>query len=185
MGKNFSLLRPLPTHVPLNSIFTGNILTVADDLLKNDGQKFLEMMEQLAERRMQREQQAAQDLEVDSDADHGEEGDDDDEEDDEEEDDEEDDEEEEVCCVPLSLCSDANLRRRSPRIKRWRRANACFPFSRHVCSSNECSRRTAKRSCRSVKCSYFASLRTRTKRPRIARHEEQKKIRKRRTNGGP
>jgi len=33
----------------------GGILTVADDLLKNDGQKFIDMMEQLAERRMQRE----------------------------------------------------------------------------------------------------------------------------------
>ena len=33
-----------------------NLLTVADDLLKNDGRKFIEMMEQLAERRMQREQ---------------------------------------------------------------------------------------------------------------------------------
>jgi hypothetical protein len=31
---------------------------VADDLLKNDGQKFIDMMEQLAERRMQREEQA-------------------------------------------------------------------------------------------------------------------------------
>jgi hypothetical protein len=85
---------------------TGNILTVADDLLKNDGQKFLEMMVQLGERRMQREQQAAQDLGVDSDADHGEEGDDEDDEDegddedDEDEgddDEEEEDEEEEVC----------------------------------------------------------------------------------------
>ena len=36
----------------------GGILTVADDLLKNDGKKFIEMMEQLAERRMQREQEA-------------------------------------------------------------------------------------------------------------------------------
>jgi hypothetical protein len=44
----------------------GNILTVADDLLKNDGQKFLEMMEQLAERRMQREEEAVGDLEDDS-----------------------------------------------------------------------------------------------------------------------
>ena len=34
----------------------GGILTVADDLLKNDGKKFIEMMEQLAERRMQREE---------------------------------------------------------------------------------------------------------------------------------
>jgi hypothetical protein len=33
-------------------------LTVADDLLKNDGKKFIEMMEQLAERRMQREEEA-------------------------------------------------------------------------------------------------------------------------------
>ena len=37
---------------------TGGILTVADDLLKNDGKKFIEMMEQLAERRMQREEEA-------------------------------------------------------------------------------------------------------------------------------
>lgn len=37
---------------------TGGILTVADDLLKNDGKKFIEMMEQLAERRMRREQEA-------------------------------------------------------------------------------------------------------------------------------
>lgn len=33
-------------------------MTVADDLLKNDGKKFIEMMEQLAERRMQREEEA-------------------------------------------------------------------------------------------------------------------------------
>ncbi|EEB05410.1 fungal protein [Schizosaccharomyces japonicus yFS275] len=33
----------------------GGILTVADDLLKNDGRKFIEMMEHLAERRIQRE----------------------------------------------------------------------------------------------------------------------------------
>ncbi|OZJ04071.1 hypothetical protein BZG36_03401 [Bifiguratus adelaidae] len=37
----------------------GGILTVADDLLKNDGKKFLDMMERLAERRMQREEEAA------------------------------------------------------------------------------------------------------------------------------
>jgi hypothetical protein len=37
-------------------INTGGILTVADDLLKNDGKKFIEMMEQLAERRMAREE---------------------------------------------------------------------------------------------------------------------------------
>ena len=38
----------------------GGILTVADDLLKNDGKKFIEMMEQLAERRMAREEEANQ-----------------------------------------------------------------------------------------------------------------------------
>lgn len=32
---------------------------MADDLLKNDGQKFLEMMEQLADKRIQREREAA------------------------------------------------------------------------------------------------------------------------------
>ncbi|KAJ3562607.1 hypothetical protein NPX13_g8505 [Xylaria arbuscula] len=37
----------------------GGILTVADDLLKNDGKKFIEMMEQLAERRMAREEDAS------------------------------------------------------------------------------------------------------------------------------
>lgn len=36
----------------------GGILTVADDLLKNDGKKFIDMMEQLAERRMARDQEA-------------------------------------------------------------------------------------------------------------------------------
>ena len=40
------------------SFVAGGILTVADDLLKNDGKKFIEMMEQLAERRMARENEA-------------------------------------------------------------------------------------------------------------------------------
>jgi hypothetical protein len=35
-------------------------LTVADDLLKNDGKKFIEMMEQLAERRMAREEDSSE-----------------------------------------------------------------------------------------------------------------------------
>ena len=34
------------------------ILTVADDLLKNDGKEFINMMDKLADRRMQREQEA-------------------------------------------------------------------------------------------------------------------------------
>lgn len=44
------------TYLILSTL--GGILTVADDLLKNDGKKFIEMMEQLAERRMAREEDA-------------------------------------------------------------------------------------------------------------------------------
>ena len=77
----------------LTFVGAGNILTVADDLLKNDGQKFLEMMEQLAERRMQREDQAASEVAEDSEEEEEDDGEEDGE-DDEEEDDEEDDEEE-------------------------------------------------------------------------------------------
>jgi hypothetical protein len=77
----------------------GGILTVADDLLKADGQKFLEMMEQLAERRMQREEEAALSVEED-DSEDDEDGEDD--EDDEDEDDEDDDDEDDVGL--LSVC---------------------------------------------------------------------------------
>ena len=76
----------------------GSILTVADDLLKNDGQKFLEMMETLAERRMQREEEAAADVEDDSEEEEEDEGEDD--EDEEDEEDEDDDEEEEEVNQP-------------------------------------------------------------------------------------
>ena len=41
----------------------GGVLTIADDLLKNDGSKFLEMMEQLAVARHVREEQSVRDLE--------------------------------------------------------------------------------------------------------------------------
>jgi hypothetical protein len=71
----------------------GNILTVADDLLKNDGQKFLEMMEQLAERRMQREEEAAADVEDDSEEEDEEDEDEEDEDDEDGDEDEEDEEE--------------------------------------------------------------------------------------------
>lgn len=43
-----------------------NLLTVADDLLKNDGRKFIEMMEQLAERRMKREKDSLTQYPVDN-----------------------------------------------------------------------------------------------------------------------
>ncbi|KAG1455946.1 hypothetical protein G6F46_005252 [Rhizopus delemar] len=61
----------------------GGILTVADDLLKNDGKKFLDMMERLAERRMQKE-----DISLEQNTNYFQEEDDDDEEAYEEEEDE-------------------------------------------------------------------------------------------------
>jgi len=73
-----------------------NILTVSDDLLKNDGQKFLEMMEQLADRRMIREDRATTSIEDDSEEDEGDDdGDDEDSDDDDYEEEEEEEEEEE------------------------------------------------------------------------------------------
>lgn len=57
------------------------IISTADDLLKNDGQKFLEMMETLAERRMQQAEQnarPAQPLDAESEDESSEEIDDDD-----------------------------------------------------------------------------------------------------------
>ena len=39
------------------------MLTIADDLLKNDGSKFLEMMEQLAVARHVREEQSVREIE--------------------------------------------------------------------------------------------------------------------------
>jgi hypothetical protein len=49
---------------PLDKIFrhaewgAGGILTVADDILQNDGRRFIEMMENLAERRLKRQANA-------------------------------------------------------------------------------------------------------------------------------
>jgi hypothetical protein len=89
-------------HSDSNFSGPGNILTVADDLLKNDGQKFLEMMEQLAERRMQREEEAATSIgeESDEDSDEDRDGSEGDEDEDEDgggsDEDEEDDDEEEA-----------------------------------------------------------------------------------------
>lgn len=48
-------------------LLPGGILTVADDLLKNDGSKFLEMMEQLAVARSVREEQNYRDLQEETD----------------------------------------------------------------------------------------------------------------------
>lgn len=70
----------------------GGILTVADDLLRNDGQKFLEMMESLADKRIRREKEAAESVLASFDDEE-----DDDEYDDEE--DEEDEDDEDVSCI--------------------------------------------------------------------------------------
>ncbi|KAK8846638.1 hypothetical protein IAR55_005725 [Kwoniella newhampshirensis] len=45
----------------------GGILTIADDMLKNDGSKFLEMMEQLAIRRSAREEQNLREMQEETD----------------------------------------------------------------------------------------------------------------------
>ena len=66
-GQNLTvkgILTPWPERLLQHELKPGradNLLTVADDLLKNDGRKFIEMMEQLAERRMARETQAEYD----------------------------------------------------------------------------------------------------------------------------
>lgn len=166
----------------------GNILTVADDLLKNDGQKFLEMMEQLAERRMQREDSGYPEIEDASDDDQSEDdesdvGDDQDDDqddlsDEEEEDDDDGDDGEEVRSsfirpsieplphvLLLSLSSryyDYSSRCRRKR-KRWKRASGCSPSSRRGCSSSVCCRRTARRSRRRDSSSSCGNSRMRTR----------------------
>lgn len=42
-------------------MYLGGILTVADDLLKNDGRKFLDMMERLAEKRIKKDEEISLD----------------------------------------------------------------------------------------------------------------------------
>jgi hypothetical protein len=87
------------------------ILTVADDLLKNDGKHFIDMMEQLAERRMQREEDsqygmAAGHQSLHAGHNHGpldEDEYDDEEDDDYDSQDEEDYEEDEMVCLSDSL----------------------------------------------------------------------------------
>lgn len=52
-GKSRGLTRERRSHLTSSA---DGILTVAEDLLKNDGQKFIDMMEMLAEKRIQREE---------------------------------------------------------------------------------------------------------------------------------
>ncbi|KAI9275305.1 salt tolerance down-regulator-domain-containing protein [Helicostylum pulchrum] len=73
---------------------SGSIITVADDLLKNDGKKFLDMMERLAETKMRKEKEVAN-MDNDEDDDDNEGDDDDDDDDDEDDDDDDEDDENE------------------------------------------------------------------------------------------
>jgi TATA-binding protein-associated factor Taf7 len=121
-------------------------LTVADDLLKNDGQKFLEMMEQLAERRMAREDEAER--AVGDESDEESESDDDDEEGSEEEEDEEGESEgsdEEVSPFFFFFYTKAHTRRSLPKNKKCSKANACSQSLLHECSNNVSSPHTAKK----------------------------------------
>jgi hypothetical protein len=89
-------------NVELTSTLTvkGSIITIADDLLKNDGRRFLDMMEKLTERKMQKERQVASLSDHDDDEEE-EEDEDEEEEDNSEEDD--DDEEEVFNCIKKSI----------------------------------------------------------------------------------
>lgn len=86
----------LVCYTAVSMIRHTGILTVAEDLLKNDGQKFLEMMESLADKRIQRERAEEDGFSVTSsefDRDEEEYDDEEDEEGDEEDEDELEDEE--------------------------------------------------------------------------------------------
>ena len=124
--------------------FAGGILTVADDLLKNDGRKFIEMMEQLAERRMQREedaQSAARGVSHPSSAHNHTQMDDEGYEDEDEDDygsEEDDYDDEEMVWITkylLALCSQ-KCRRACPRSSEWKKADECFKYLPHACLSN-------------------------------------------------
>lgn len=80
----------------------GSIITVADDLLKNDGKKFLDMMEKLAERKMLKEREVANSDLFDED---------DDDNDDDEDDEDEDKEDNERVIVPEYLTTIDGLSR--------------------------------------------------------------------------
>jgi hypothetical protein len=140
------------------------------------------MMEQLAERRMQREEDAAGAIEAESDEDSEDDGDGserDDEGDDDgvsEDDDDEDEEdgEEEVLILSFLLRLFTQLIilflfRRCPRSKRWRKANGCFPSLLHACSSNVYCKPTERKSLRNASYNFSANLTTKTRLPEIVR----------------
>lgn len=105
---------------------------MADELLKNDGTKFLEMMEQLAERRMYREEMAANAM-MEEDSEDEDDGSEDDE--DSEDEDDEDEDDEEVSPRTLSL-GEADSHSSSLKNTRWKKDVECSQSSPQGCSSN-------------------------------------------------
>ncbi len=144
-------------------------MTVADDLLKNDGQKFLEMMEQLAERRMQREEEAAADVEDDSEDEEEDEEEEaeEEEEDEEDEEDEDDEEEEEVCDIHSFFEFRSRLtfahEIRSQRSRKWKRASECSPSSLLECLSKGCYKHIERKWHKNVNFNYYGSLKMKTR----------------------
>jgi hypothetical protein len=101
------------------------------------------MMEQLAERRMQREDEAAADIEDDSEEDEeDEEGDEEDEEDQEEDVEDEEEEEEVFNRLPFFMTSFFYIKKTPdhfhslPKSRSSKRASECSQFLRHGCLSN-------------------------------------------------
>ena len=138
-------------------------MTVADDLLKNDGKKFIEMMEQLAERRMQREEESRmvasgmghpavrQPQEEEEEEDEGFDDDEDDEDYNSEDEDEFEDEEM-VKHIHGQCHSLTNIfRRPCQRNSVWRKDAGCSKFLPPGCSSNAFSMPTVKKWPRSDK----------------------------------
>jgi hypothetical protein len=135
------------------------------------------MMEQLAERRMQREEDAAGAIEAESDEDSEEEGDGSDRDDegdddvvseDDDDDEDEEDGEEEVLIPSFLLPLFTHLiilflSRRCPRSKRWRKANECFPSLLHACSNNVYCKPTERKLLRNASYSSSANLTTKTR----------------------
>ena len=128
-------------------IAAGGILTVADDLLKNDGKKFIEMMEQLAERRMQREEEAQYAAAGLRHPAYGhnhppidEEDYDEEDEEDYASDDEEYEDEDEMVCF-LCFLPDPKLiydRRVCRKSNAWKKVAGCSRYLQHACLSSAC-----------------------------------------------
>jgi hypothetical protein len=169
-GKNILLLY---IYTSIHPYSIGGILTVADDLLKNDGKKFLDMMEKLAERRMQKEDISP----ADSNYFQDEEDDDDGFEDDEDE-------------VKMSKNKNEypayqvySIRTLEQKNSAWKRVVVCFKYLLLACLNKESWRRTVKRSLKSVSSVFWKNWKKKTvfvkkERPKSKRSVKRKKIKK-------